>query len=363
MKHLSLFDRAKRRLSTEGYRKLLRRATRKLNVQTHLWLATHNLGLPKVTFGAIEATNTCNLHCGMCEVERKRKLGLEHPRFIELGFFKSLIDQFAELHAEVTLNFGGESLLHPQFKELLTYAVQARKRGLGKISWFDNATLLSKDISRLICGLGVDQITLSVDRLGSLNDKWRVGSDINVIEANIKHLHEIRGKRKKPLIVINKVDVDSPEDTLQFIRMWLAIADAVQVSTYRQPIWKVHEPEKYYQGPKHVALKHCLSPFFVIGVLADGRVTGCSCDASAENLLGNAKTDKLKTIWGSREFQAFRRSTLNHVGFKEDSPCLLCDCWMRRFKPATETVDDVECEFGEVKTYRKTVRRTLKCRI
>jgi radical SAM protein with 4Fe4S-binding SPASM domain len=351
-RNLGLLERAKRRGKLEGLKSLAVRGVRKVSVDTHLFFAERMLISPRVTFAAIEITNVCNLHCGMCEIERKRKLGLEKPRFISVDFFKKIIDQLANLHAEVTLNYGGESLLHPQFKELVTYAVFAQYRGLGKISWFDNATLLSKNMSKLLVDLGVDQITCSVDRLGKANDLWRVGSNIEVIEQNIRDLIRIRGDKKKPFVLINKVDVDTKEDTERFIKHWAGIADAVQVSTYRMPIWSIHEPEKYFTGPETFRVRYCPFPFFFIGVLADGRVSGCGCDASAQNLMGNANTDSLKKIWSSQRYRTFRKNTLNHV-FEADSPCKICDCWMRRFKPAIEVDGEFEVLYGDTKVYRR----------
>lgn len=349
----SLFERAKRRRKLDGLQSLKERVLRKINVNTRLFLAEHMIANPKATFAAVEINNTCNLHCGMCEIERKRKLGLEKPRLVTVPFFKKIIDQLAELQTEVSLNYGGESFLHPQFKELVTYAVGAKKRGLGKISWFDNATLLSEDMSKFLVDLGgVDQLTLSVDRLGKANDLWRLGSNIEVIEHNIKDLIRIRGDKKKPFVLINKVDVDSKEDTLRFVKHWIDIADAVQVSTFRMPIWKIHEPEKYFAYPETVKARYCPFPFFFMGILADGRVSGCGCDASAQNLMGNANEDSIKDIWASDRYHIFRKNTLNHV-VEANSPCAICDCWMQRFKPLIEIGGGYEVLYGDTKVYRK----------
>lgn len=351
-KSLGLVERAKRRGKAEGLHRLATRTINRIDVQTHLFLAKHMMAVPKLTYGAIEITNACNLHCGMCEVERKRRSGLEHIRFISLDFCKKIIDQFAEMHTEVTLNYGGESLLHPKFREIVTYAIEAKERGLGKVSWFDNAMLFSEEISRLVVDLGVDQLTFSVDRLGVANNDWRCGSEINLIENNISNLMKIRGAKKKPYVMVNKVDVDSREHTIAFIKHWLGIVDEVQVSTYRKPIWKVSDPEKYFIYPEIYHPRHCPFPFYFMGVLADGRVSGCGCDASAENQMGNAFKDTLKDIWVSDCFKAFRKNTLNHVTF-DSSPCSICDCWTRRFKPCVARVEEnIEVVYGESKNYR-----------
>lgn len=353
IKSFGIIERAKRRRKIEGITKLALRGVNKVDIKARLYLAEKMVATPKLTFAAVEITNKCNLHCGMCEVERKRQLGLEVERFISVPFFKGIIDQLAELHAEVTLNYGGESLLHPNFKELLAYASDAQRKGLGKISWFDNATIFTKDLAQLVVNLGIDQVTFSVDRFGEANNIWRRGSDIKVIEKNIQTLMEIRGNRKKPYVLINKVDVDSPLETAKFVNYWTKIVDSVQVSTFRQPIWTVHEPDKYF-GSKETSLsKYCRFPFFFMGILADGRVSGCGCDASAQNLMGNAFEDSLKKIWASERYEAFRRDTLNHV-FAKNSPCAICDCWKRQFKPTVEDMGNgLECVYGESKIYHK----------
>jgi MoaA/NifB/PqqE/SkfB family radical SAM enzyme len=76
---------------------------------------------------AIEPTNDCNMNCNYC-YRKERKVG-----YMDFDLFTSLIDQLPQ-RCRVGLSFGGESILHPQFRQMVHYAAAHKFRDLNVYS-------------------------------------------------------------------------------------------------------------------------------------------------------------------------------------------------------------------------------------
>jgi MoaA/NifB/PqqE/SkfB family radical SAM enzyme len=77
---------------------------------------------------AVELTNDCNITCSYC-YRKDRKVG-----YMDATLFKQVIDQIPR-YCRVALSFAGESIMHPQFKELSEYAMKKRFR---KVTLYSN---------------------------------------------------------------------------------------------------------------------------------------------------------------------------------------------------------------------------------
>jgi sulfatase maturation enzyme AslB (radical SAM superfamily) len=126
----------------------------------------------------------------MCNWQTGREPGL-----ISRPFFESCVDQISEMEVEnLCLNGEGESLVHPDFKSLLKYAIQKRDFGkIGRVGWTTNGMLFNESIADLVVALKVDWINFSLDGVGQVNDNIRLGSKYSIIEKNIMYLLEKRG--------------------------------------------------------------------------------------------------------------------------------------------------------------------------
>jgi MoaA/NifB/PqqE/SkfB family radical SAM enzyme len=72
---------------------------------------------------AIEPTNDCNMDCWFCH-RKERKIG-----YMNFSSFKRIIDQIP-IRVGLCLSYGGESILHPQFPDMVDYAT---KKGFKRI--------------------------------------------------------------------------------------------------------------------------------------------------------------------------------------------------------------------------------------
>jgi sulfatase maturation enzyme AslB (radical SAM superfamily) len=159
---------------------------------------------PKLSAAYLELTNNCNLNCKMCIYKKLHGKTGNMSR----SLYESCVTQLSEMGLDTLyLHFGGESLLHPEFKDFLKFAVQCRdKGGIRSIAWIDNGMLFNQNIADLVVDLKVDTISFSLDGVGEVNDRIRLGSIYSVIEKNIKYLIKKRGGTKKPQVYLSMCD-------------------------------------------------------------------------------------------------------------------------------------------------------------
>ncbi len=175
----------------------------------------------------IELTNDCNLKCTMCpRVYMKSSRG-----FMSMSLFKKIIDEIS-MHNNIALVpfFRGESLLHPEFIEMITYA---KTKGISPIQFTTNATALTEDIAQILIDIELDFITFSIDSIDQHGyGKIRKGADLNKVLRNIENFCEIRRQkgRDKPEIQVSVVKTEDTVDDLDdFIEFWQDRVDRVRV--------------------------------------------------------------------------------------------------------------------------------------
>jgi MoaA/NifB/PqqE/SkfB family radical SAM enzyme len=86
---------------------------------------------PTLTSVSIEITSDCNMDCPYC-FRKDRKVGN-----MDFELFKQVIDQLP-YYTRIGLSFGGESIVHPQFKEMAEYAIKHKFRSIRLVT---NGTL------------------------------------------------------------------------------------------------------------------------------------------------------------------------------------------------------------------------------
>jgi radical SAM protein with 4Fe4S-binding SPASM domain len=316
MTKLSLFDRIIRRYRDSGFISLTKQTI--LKAQTFVRPV-------KLLSVACELTNVCNLKCPFCFVEKSRKTG-----FMSWELFKKVVDESANLDIEVLgLNYGGESLCHPEFKRFLEYAIKIRDMGFFKnVGWVDNGTLFNRDIANLVCELNVDNIAFSLEGFSEVNDKERVGCNYEQVKNNILYLLERRGDSTVPAIRINTLN---PANNLDFIKYWVDKVELVSWSTVRNMNNQVIDKSFFEQGEGFFTPKRCSFPYSYLGVLWDGKINGCCSDGYGKMNLGDANTQTLKQVWNGQAFKDLRANFDNEL-------CRKCDFWKLEFVPCVESV-------------------------
>ena len=249
---------------------------------------------------AIELTNHCNLKCPVCWSQNPQ---LHPPRpqgFMRPELYKSVIDQLTDYYQEthtridLCLNYGGESLLHPSFDELLTYAKQKRAF---RIRLITNGLLLHRHIN-LILRYGI-LMNFSYHQVPEDLEKIR--------DQNIRSMIARRRKRFNVAVVDGEAPGLYEEAKEKFGHM-----------VYSYPL--ITEDLKYADG-KRKGDPFCKSPFHYMAILWNGDTWPC-CHLLSSDFpsLGNVNDRGVIEIWEGEEYNHLRRSP-------EDYPCRNCELW------------------------------------
>jgi MoaA/NifB/PqqE/SkfB family radical SAM enzyme len=140
----------------------------------------------------VELTNNCNLKCPECCTGSglmTRKKG-----FMELKLFDRILSELKPYLYYVTLNFQGESMMHPQFFSFLKKSpnINTIVSTNGHFLSEENADkLVSSGLNRLIVSLdGMDQETYA---------SYRINGVLAAVKKGIKNIYEAKKRASSPL--------------------------------------------------------------------------------------------------------------------------------------------------------------------
>jgi len=266
----------------------------------------------------IEPIAACNLHCEFCSIPPK--LIQRNTRIMTLDQFKRLAEDVKPFCRELTLYFGGESLLHPHLTEMVDYAA--------KIGFYTslstNCTLLSPETSRKLIVGGLDHLIFSLDGLSKESlEGMRIGANYEQVMDNIKAFFRIKkelGKRK-PLVafqlLVSKLNQHEVEAFKEFAAGFGATA---RIRTLGLPTWVGEGVDLNKLADKYLLEPDKAKAFeeYEIGregscrfdqksvVFADGRVAPCCFDIHGQHALGNVYRQRFPDIWNSEAYRAKR---------------------------------------------------------
>lgn len=313
------------------------------------------------TLANIEITTRCTLGCTACA---RTKFKLKSRQMSKEVFRQALA---ALPHAwRIVLVGLGEPLLHPQVLDFIKMAT-AEGRRVGLVT---NAMHLDSSMARALCASGLASLTFSIDALDpEIAEELRMGSDIDLIKANIQGLMAEKNKQGvtlgcsvftalRPsnideLPAIIDFSLEAGMDALMLSDLNFAENQShalyaglqpTQASAMRREfrralarglpvlsVWGLEEfaLEQRYRDfllfdSQRLAGRarrqtHCYSPWQTIPVNVDGQVTICDCQPRA--VLGNLLTTPLQSWWNGSVMQKHRRHMLS-----ENPPgeCLIC---------------------------------------
>lgn len=256
----------------------------------------------------IEPTDKCNLSCSYCpRRSMKDKLG-----FMDYGLYTKLIDEINHYpDRELVLFHRGESLLHPQFLDMVRYA----EGRVGKILLATNGTLLTPEISHALSDC-VDFLSFSID----LPDRFASvrGGDYAVVKKNIDYFISINRHTETQVSMV-MTDGVSASDVDEFEKLWRDKVDKVRV-------YVEHSKNEHFGSIEgsNFERKTCIKPFRQTVISWDGSIRRCNHDWDGCPL-GNVGTTTIKEVWKSQEYTNLRSEQLSLKNLSE--PCNQCDSW------------------------------------
>lgn len=285
---------------------------------------------------SFETTKQCNLRCKHCYTDAHNQL----PDELTTEEIKGLIDELADTGVLSITFTGGEPLMHPDIFELMEYA---KKKPL-TVLLFTNGTLITPDIVRILKGLPVYRVNISVDGPGAaIHDSFRgvkgafkktiegikllkkaqipVDISISVTKANYTKVKEILhlvydlGANQFKLWPISFSG--RPEEKGIFItpEEFRTVMEANR--EFEIEVLKKKEKEEFRYVKK---LKNCGIGSGALAIKCNGVVTACPIFGDDVSF-GNIREKSVKDIWNNSELL----NTLRSINVFEIEPCKRCE--------------------------------------
>ncbi len=271
---------------------------------------------PKLLYMNLEPTNCCNYACIMCHHKNmKRKQG-----FIDFDLFKHMINEM-KINNIKTMSLGayGEPLLHPKIIDILEYALDNDI----DISFFSNASLLTKETSKKLLKLPIKKYTFSFE--GNTKKTYEKVMYKGNFENAIKNIEEfLRLKeeyKNNAFVIIYSLAMPETDKELDgIIERWKNKVDAVAISNTVDYAGKVKHGT-YMKWKTEKERPPCPDLWTGMTFLWNGDVTTCCVDFEGELVIGNIKEQSLKDIFLGEKMNELRKSHLK----KEFHKIPVCD--------------------------------------
>ena len=260
------------------------------------------MGLVQLQSIALELTNYCNLSCKICWSQNPVMFPPREKGGMTSTMFKSIIDQLAadpeiqNVKPWLSLSYGGESLMHGQFRELLEYAAS---KELFRLQLITNGLLLHQYTEDLI----EHNVMVTVSY-------HKVSRDVRKrVDSNIRHLLSLRGD-----LPVN-VAVVGAEDPGLFDSAKAKFGDMV----YDYPL--ITEDLKYADGTQPTK-PFCMFPFTNMAILWNGDVVPCCrlLNTTQFPSLGNVAESSVVEVWNGELYESVRADP-------EKYPCGYCEVY------------------------------------
>jgi pyruvate-formate lyase-activating enzyme len=248
-----------------------------------------------------EITSLCNLKCKYCTFESgKRK------KYIDVELFEKILQDIADVHPHLqtlALYMSGESLLHPEFIELLEVVNKVKKNSMGfnpETYMHTNGTLWSPEMNDRIMETNVmNRVVWSIDGVdresfkdmrGSVNNYEKVLNNfeyfLNNRPANVKawvnNLREPQMLEKKMTAKLDKFLKLADVTTVFPPR------DLNQGGLTRSPF--IGESQKFCEYISHTVV-----------ITTNGQMSLCCADYNSENAFGDLKINSFYGVYYGKE--------------------------------------------------------------
>lgn len=295
----------------------------------------------------LEPTSVCNLRCPMCPQAIDAVKG--DTGYIDTDLYKRIVDEAANFALEINMFFRGEPLLHRRLSELLQYGRTKRVR----MHVNTNATMLREREARMLIEDGATKVTISFDGPDKPTyEIMRKGAKYEVTLENVRQflglVKEYRENgRPTPYTVMQVIlpyDATQPGPVIP--DHMKEIVAGLPVDEW-DPIWPhgwagvMQENETIATQPYGENYHPCNWLWKSLAIYWDGRVASCCADFTADQVIGDLKTQSLMDVWNGPAMVALR--TLQVEGRYQEAPlCGGCDAVWTKDSASWNLFDTVE---------------------
>ena len=278
-------------------------------------------GLPfSISF---EPTTSCNLRCPECPSGLRsftRPTGM-----LEGDLFKRTIDELSDTLLYLIFYFQGEPYLHPQFLDLVGYAV--KKKIYTATS--TNAHYLTDANAKKTVESGLDRLIISIDGTSQETyEQYRVGGNLEKVIEGTKNI--IKWKKQlnssTPHVIFQFLVVKPNEHQIAEVHQLakdLGVDEVglktAQIYDYEQGSELIPTIEKYTRYRKQADgtykiknnfINHCWKMWHSCVITWDGLVVPCCFDKDAHYRMGDVKTQTFRDLWFGESYRKFRKTLI-----------------------------------------------------
>ena len=284
------------------------------------------LATPFIVF--VDPASSCNFQCTFCPTGHRDMIA-ETGRFqgvMKLDVFQKIIDDFAEFENPIKvlrMYKDGEPFLNKRMADMVAYAKKS-----GHVEYIDtttNGTFLSPDRVGPVLEAGIDKINISVDGMNEETYLRFTGFkfDFKKFVENIKWIDANKGNCE--IVVKIPAELITEAQRQEFFDTFGDHCDRIFVENFA-PCWPEFDIEKHTGVKINKGIYQqdigetdtCPYIFYGYSVNADGLVSSCFLDWGRKLVIGDVRTQSMKSIWNSDAMNALR---LQHLeGRRKQNP-------------------------------------------
>lgn len=249
----------------------------------------------------VEITNTCNLKCFFCALNKRNK------EFMSMEHFKLILNKIKGYTEYLYLHVMGEPLLHPNINDFIDYA---SSEGF-KVNLTTNGYLIKK----IENNTNIRQLNISLQSYNK-NNGLSIDEYLDNIFKVVSKLSNIGTYIKYRLWV----DCDDKEIILEKLKQHYHVDNITGSCKLDKNIY--FEEEKTFLWPDYNnsyynELGSCMGLRTHIGILVDGTVVPCCLDNEGRINLGNIYKNNLNDIITSDLFKSIKKGFCNNKKINE----------------------------------------------
>lgn len=242
----------------------------------------------------IEITNSCNLKCSFCTLNKRT------TKMMSIDEFNQIIKKLKYYTDYLYLHVLGEPLLHPQLKDFITLASQ-----YFKINITTNGTLVHRNLSWLQLA-PIHQLNISIHNF----DQQEIDEETYLQQMLIDS--ELLSKNMYvSLRFWNSTNQEFNQDTLKLLALIqsqypfdldkfiskgrITLAKNLFLNTQNQFVWPSLNNDYVGHG-------RCLGGSEQLAILVDGSVVPCCLDGDGSAVLGNVLNECLSNVLESERY-------------------------------------------------------------
>ncbi|WP_374300578.1 radical SAM/SPASM domain-containing protein [Ferrovibrio sp.] len=280
--------------------------------------------------------NKCNLACGMCPF---------HSPAYKSGHKSDFFDRYTQLEMETfekVAEYAGRHKIALQFgqveeplmnKKLPDFVRRAKEKGVPNIHLTTNGTLLTPEKSDLLLEGGLTSLMVSIDAADPETYKKIRGSDLEVVENNLRYFLPRARARGVKTWVSFILQPQAMEERQVFLEKWRSLGvDNVTfyvLSTHDKETGELVDHKMMYErdAPRYP----CASPWVQSVVFPDGEVSLCCRTMGLvgwEGIVsvGSLKEQSYEDIWAGERYREVRGELLRN-SFDKFKICEGCAIW------------------------------------